>query len=151
VQQGSHQQVLFPFAQVAESTVEDLAAVQDDVALKLSLWTSSAEFEDVVAGWRGCHFEALDLASMEESMARWAADAVKHTRRSYCTSALLNCRGQQMLSNTHVICTAHQTYSNAVDTCSTDPPCICSTLESASIALAGIMPCQCFNAQHVTA
>jgi hypothetical protein len=45
--------------------------VQDDVALKLSLWTSSAEFEDVVAGWRGCHFEALDLAAMEETMARW--------------------------------------------------------------------------------
>jgi hypothetical protein len=68
VQQSSHSPLLF--AQVAESTVEDLAAVQDDVALKLSLWTSSAEFEDVVAGWRGCHFEALDLAGMEETMAR---------------------------------------------------------------------------------
>jgi hypothetical protein len=120
--------------QVAESTVEDLAAVQDDVALKLSLWTSSAEFEDVVAGWRGCHFDALDLASMEETVARWAADAVKHTRRSYCTSALLNCRGQQLLSNTHVIYTAHQTYPTAVDTCSTDSPRIRSTL-------AGTMPC----------
>ncbi|WIA13579.1 hypothetical protein OEZ85_007146 [Tetradesmus obliquus] len=62
---------------VAESTVEDLAAVQDDVALKLSLWTSSAEFEDVVAGWRGCHFEALDLATMEETMARFHKSVFK--------------------------------------------------------------------------
>lgn len=63
--------------QVAESKVEDLPAVQEDVALKLSLWTSSAEFEDIVTAWRGSHFEALDLTGMEETMARFHKNVYK--------------------------------------------------------------------------
>lgn len=59
------------FMQVAESQVEDLSVVQEDVALKLSLWNSSAEFETVVAEWKAANFESLDLAQMEETITRY--------------------------------------------------------------------------------
>ena len=62
--------------QVAENQVEDLAVVQEDVALKLSLWNCSAEFENVTSGWRGAHFESLDLAQIEEIVTRWVDFAV---------------------------------------------------------------------------
>eukprot|EP00878_Enallax_costatus_P024947 GHUV01026655.1.p1 GENE.GHUV01026655.1~~GHUV01026655.1.p1 ORF type:complete len:285 (+),score=109.46 GHUV01026655.1:1668-2522(+) len=56
---------------VQESQVDDLSVVQEDVALKMSLWSSSAEFESVTAAWKASHFESLDLAGMEDTVARF--------------------------------------------------------------------------------
>jgi len=40
------------------------------VALKKALWQGSAELDDLTEEWRSNHFEALDVAAMEESLVR---------------------------------------------------------------------------------
>lgn len=77
VSSGCHLSHLVWWLQVAENPVEDLAVVQEDVALKLSLWNNSAEFETIVADWKSSLFESLDLAAMEETIARY--DTLVHS------------------------------------------------------------------------
>lgn len=61
---------LLCFNQVAESRIEELAPVKEDLELKLLLWNSRAELAQLVAGWKGCRFDALDVSAMEELVAR---------------------------------------------------------------------------------
>jgi hypothetical protein len=56
--------------QVAESTLEQVAPVKEDLELKLLLWNSQAEFEKLATEWRSCQFDSLDVAAMEEVMAQ---------------------------------------------------------------------------------
>jgi hypothetical protein len=56
--------------QLPESPVDKMAEVREDVALKLSLWTSSAEFEALTTAWRAAQFEAMDVPAMEEIVDR---------------------------------------------------------------------------------
>lgn len=60
-------------AQVQESPCEDIHEAADEVALKLSLWEGRVEFDDLVATWQATHFESLDVAAFEESIARCGA------------------------------------------------------------------------------
>jgi hypothetical protein len=55
---------------VAESTLEQVAPVKEDLELKLLLWNSQAEFEKLATEWRSCQFDSLDVAAMEEVMAQ---------------------------------------------------------------------------------
>lgn len=62
-------------AQVPETRLDELDDTLEEVTLKLSLWQSSAEFTQLTEAWRGCHFEALDAAAMEEAVAKCVCGA----------------------------------------------------------------------------
>lgn len=62
--------VVFDVVQVAESRLDEVAAVQEDLELKLLLWNNQAEFEQLAATWRSVQFDGLDVAAMEEVVAQ---------------------------------------------------------------------------------
>ncbi len=46
------------------------------MSLKLALWEGSAELEELSVQWKECHFEALDVAAMDEAIARYVCVCV---------------------------------------------------------------------------
>jgi hypothetical protein len=56
--------------QLEESRCDDLDDCAEEVLLKLALWQGSAEFDSITSSWSTTHFESLDVASLEEQMAR---------------------------------------------------------------------------------
>ncbi len=57
--------------QLGESKCDELDDTGEEVNLKLSLWQGSAEFESLAGSWRETHFEALDVALLEETINKW--------------------------------------------------------------------------------
>lgn len=61
---------MFASVQVAESRLEEMATVREDLELKLLLWDSQAEFDKLATGWRSGQFDSLDVGAMEEVVAQ---------------------------------------------------------------------------------
>lgn len=55
---------------MAESRLEEIATVKEDLELKQLLWNSQAAFEQLATEWRSCQFDRLDVAAMEEAVAQ---------------------------------------------------------------------------------
>jgi hypothetical protein len=56
--------------QVAESRLEEIATVKEELELKQLLWSSQAAFDQLTMEWRSCHFDSLNVAAMEEAVAQ---------------------------------------------------------------------------------
>ncbi len=56
---------------VGESSCQELAELAAEVALKLGLRTGAVEFAQLLGGWQATPLHLLDLAELEETVARW--------------------------------------------------------------------------------
>lgn len=56
---------------MGETSCQELAELAAEVALKLGLRTGAAEFAQLLGGWQATPLHLLDLAELEETVARW--------------------------------------------------------------------------------
>ncbi|KAG1670781.1 hypothetical protein FOA52_014009, partial [Chlamydomonas sp. UWO 241] len=65
---------------LGQTPCEEMNDVADEVALKLQLWTGRADFDSTTSTWAATLFDELDVAGMEEMVARTHKGVVKMER-----------------------------------------------------------------------